>query len=144
MERDSSRRISFEFRNSLSELDTLRRNLEEFGKSLGMSRKGIFQISLAMEEVFANIISYGYTDNEEHWIKITMWHQDGTLTLRIEDDGIPFNPIEAETPDLECPIEDREIGGLGCYLIKCLMNDVAYERSGNKNILTMRKTIGEA
>lgn len=144
MERDSNRKISFEFRNSLSELDTLRRNLEEFGKSLGMSKKSIFQINLAMEEVFANIISHGYTDDEEHWIKITMWHQDGTLTLRIEDDGIPFNPVEAEAPDLECPLEEREIGGLGCHLMRCLMNDIVYERSGNRNILTMKKTIGEA
>ncbi|NVM24844.1 MAG: ATP-binding protein [Desulfobacterales bacterium] len=144
MEKDSNWKISFEFRNSLSELDTLRRSLEEFGKSLGMSKKSIFQINLAMEEVFANIISHGYADDEEHWIKITMWHQDGTLILRIEDDGIPFNPVEAEAPDLECPLEEREIGGLGCYLIKCLMNDIVYERSGNKNILTMKKTIGEA
>ena len=144
MEKDSDRKISFEFRNSLSELDTLRRNLEEFGKSLGMTKKSISQINLAMEEVVANIIWHGYADNEEHWIKITMWHQDGTLTLRIEDDGIPFNPVVAETPDLERPLEERKIGGLGCYLTRCLMNHIVYERSGNKNILTMKKTIGEA
>jgi len=136
-------KISLELRNSLSELDTVRRNLEELGKSLGLSKKSIFQINLAMEEVFSNIISYAYTDNGEHWIKVTIAHEKDTLILRIEDDGIPFNTCEVATPDLECSLEERPTGGLGCYLMRCFMDDIVYERRGNKNVLTMKKTIGE-
>jgi len=134
-------KISFEFRSSLSELDKLDRNLEELGKSLGMSKKGIFQINLAIEEVLSNIILYGYTDKAEHWIKITIWDQNRTLNIRIEDDGIPFNPVEAEVPDLECCLEERQIGGLGCHIMKSLMDEIVYKRLGNKNVLTMKKTI---
>ena len=134
-------KISFEFRSSLSELDKLHRNLEELGKSIGMSKKAIFQIDLAIEEVLSNIILYGYTDKAEHWIKITIWDQNRTLNIRIEDDGIPFNPLEAEAPDLECSLEERQIGGLGCHIMKSLMDDIVYKRLGNKNVLTMKKTI---
>jgi len=141
---DSQSLRALELRNSLSELDTVRRKLEEFGTSLGLSKKGIFQINLAMEEVFSNIISSAYTNNREHWITVTISHEKDTLVLRIEDDGIPFNPCEVETPDLECALEEREIGGLGCYLMRCCMDDIAYERRGNRNVLTMRKTIGKS
>jgi anti-sigma regulatory factor (Ser/Thr protein kinase) len=134
-------KISFEFRSNLSELDKLHRNLEELGKSLGMSKKAIFQINLAIEEVLSNIILYGYTDKAEHWIKITIWDQNRTLNIRIEDDGIPFNPVEAKVPDLECSLEERQIGGLGCHIMKSLMDDIVYKRLGNKNVLTMKKTI---
>ena len=136
-------KISLVLRNSLSELDEVRRNLEEFGKSLGLSKKSTFQINLAMEEVFSNIISYAYTDDGEHWIKVTISHEKEALILRVEDDGIPFNPCEVETPDRKCSLEERQIGGLGCYLMKCCMDDIVYERRGNKNVLTMKKTIGE-
>ena len=136
-------KVSLVLRNSLSELDEVRRNLEEFGKSLGLSKKSTFQINLAMEEVFSNIVSYAYTDDGEHWIKVTISHGKEALILRVEDDGIPFNPCEVEVPDLECSLEERQIGGLGCYLMRCCMDDIVYERRGNKNVLTMKKTIGE-
>jgi serine/threonine-protein kinase RsbW len=136
-------KVSLVLRNNLSQLDEVRRNLEEFGESLGLSKKSAFQINLAMEEVFCNIISYAYTDKREHWITITISHEKDTLVLRIEDDGTPFNPCEVEAPDLTCPLEERQIGGLGCYLMRCCMDDIVYERRGNKNVLTMKKAIGE-
>lgn len=140
----SEAKVSFECKNSLSELDKLHRNIEELGKTLRLSKKDIFQITLAMEEVFSNVVSHGYTDKAEHIITIRIWHQNRTVTVRIEDDGIPFNPSEAETPDLKCPLEERQIGGLGCHLMRCIMDDVAYKRIGDKNVLTMKKTIGAA
>lgn len=140
----SEAKVSFECKNSLSELDKLHHNIKELGKTLGLSKKDIFQIALAMEEVFSNVVSHGYTDKAEHIITIRIWHQNGTLTVRIEDDGIPFNPSEAGTPDLQCPLEERQIGGLGCHLMRCIMDDVAYKRIGDTNVLTMKKTIGAA
>lgn len=137
-------KISIDFKNDMSELDALRNKLEEFGKSLGFSKKSFFHILLAVEEICTNIISYGFKDTSDHWINMTAHHQNGTLELRIEDDGIPFNPIEAETPDLECLIEEREVGGLGCHLVNTLMDDVIYQRIGNKNVLILKKAIRDS
>ena len=134
-------KISFKLKNSLSELDTLREHLERYAESIGLPKKCTFEINLALEELFTNIFSYGFTDNTEHWIKIKISHDDETLIIRIEDDGVPFNPIAAEKPDIESPPEERKIGGLGIHLIKQLMDEIAYERIDNHNFLTMKKTI---
>jgi anti-sigma regulatory factor (Ser/Thr protein kinase) len=134
-------KISFKLRNSLSELETLCKNLHQFSNQLGLTKKCNCEIDLVLEELFTNIISYGHADKSEHWIKFTISHKNGTLIIRIEDDGMPFNPTKASSPDLKCPLDDRPIGGLGVPLVKHLMNDITYERSGNKNVLTMKKKI---
>ena len=134
-------KVSIEYKNVLTELDKVREHLESMGQSFGMSKKGIFQMNLALEEVFTNIVSYGYKDKAAHWIKITIWQQNGKINISIEDDGVPFDPLEADVPDLKCPIEDRRIGGLGCHFMRRFMDDVQYERVGDKNILTMMKNI---
>ena len=134
-------RVSLELRNSLSELDTLGQSLQQFGEELGLSNKVLFQICLAMEEIVSNIISYGYTDDAVHWIKIAILHEQGILIIRLEDDGIPFNPLWAQEPDCECPVEERKVGNLGIHLCKKVMDEMIYERCGNKNILTLKKDI---
>jgi len=134
-------RVSLELKNSLSELDTLGQSLQQFGEALGVANKTLFKICLAMEEIVSNIISYGYTDDTVHWIKITISHEKGILTIRLEDDGIPFNPLWAQKPDCECPLEERKVGNLGIHLCKKVMDDMIYERFGNKNVLTLKKDI---
>lgn len=135
--------FSFELRNSLSELDTLCRNLERLGGTLGLSQRTIFKVNLALEELVSNIISYGYKDDDDHWIKVALSVEDGVLVINLEDDGIPFNPIEAEEPDCGCPVEERVIGNLGIHLCKQFMDDLIYERRGNKNIVTLKKSVEE-
>ena len=128
-------------KNDITELDKLCRQIKAFGESLNIPEKSIFQISLALEEICTNIISYGFNDDKIHLITITVDHYCGILELRIEDDGIPFNPVEVEKPDLSRPIENRKEGGLGCYLINNLMDKVDYKREDEKNILTVNKKI---
>ena len=134
-------RVSLELKNSLSELSTLGSSLEQFGAALGLSSKMLFEITLSIEELFSNIISYGYTDDAVHWIKVAISHEDDMLVIRLEDDGIAFDPLEAEEPDCECPIEQRKIGNLGIHLTKRFMDDMVYERLENRNILTVKKKI---
>ena len=134
-------KISFELKNSLSELDTLRSNLESFGKTLGLSQGTIFKINLALEELVNNTISYGYPDDDDHWIRVTITLKDGVLVISLEDDGVPFNPVEAKEPDCGCPVEKRKIGNLGIHLCKQFMDDLVYERRGNKNIVTLTKNV---
>lgn len=134
-------RVSLKLKNCLSELSTFGSSLEQFGVALGLSSKTLFEISLSIEELFSNIISYGYADDAVHWIKVAISHEDGMLVIRLEDDGIPFDPLKAEQPDCECPIDQRKIGNLGIHLTKKFMDDMVYERRGNINILTVKKKI---
>ncbi len=136
-------KISFKLKNRLSELETLYRNLEQFGNSIGLSEKNIFRSKLALDEMFTNIISYGSTNTEEHWIEITISHENETLILRIEDEGIFFNPTENERTGLECSLEDFEVGGLGIHITKHFMDDISYQRCGNKNVVTLKINLRE-
>ena len=125
---------SFELKSDLSELDSLCQNLETFGEKFGLPKKLIFEINLALDELFTNIISYGFQDDEEHVVKVTLIPENEQLCLCIEDDGKPFNPIEFETPDVACSVEECKIGGLGIHIMKKLMDEVCYERCDDKNI----------
>ena len=136
-------KVSFKLKSNLSELDALCQKLEKFGESMGLSKKCIFEANLALDELFTNIISYGFDDKNEHTIRITISLQNDELVFNIEDDGMPFNPTEAETPDLECTIEECRIGGLGIHLAKNLMDEVCYQRCNDKNILTLKKNVKE-
>ena len=136
-------KVSFKLKSNLSELDALCQKLEKFGESMGLSKKCIFEANLALDELFTNIISYGFDDKNEHTIRITISLQNDELLFNIEDDGLPFNPTEVETPDLECTIEECRIGGLGIHLAKNLMDEVCYQRCKDKNILTLKKIIKE-
>jgi anti-sigma regulatory factor (Ser/Thr protein kinase) len=137
----ATKEYSFELKSSLDELDQLCQNLETFGKKFGLSKKLIFEINLALDELFTNIISYGFKDNQEHTIKVTLKPQNDELCLCIEDDGKPFNPIDFETPNVSCSVEECKIGGLGIHIMKKLMDEVCYERCGDKNVLNLKKKI---
>jgi anti-sigma regulatory factor (Ser/Thr protein kinase) len=131
----------FELKSNLSELDSLCQNLENFGQKIGLSKKQIFEINLALDELFTNIISYGFKDEGEHVIKVTLSPQSEVLCLYIEDDGIPFNPLDFKTTDVADSVENCKIGGLGIHIIRKLMDEICYERCGEKNKLTLKKNI---
>jgi serine/threonine-protein kinase RsbW len=130
---------AFELQNALSELDTLCRNLETFGNALGLPKKSVFQINLALDELFTNIVSYGFTDEKTHRIKFTLSAENGVIIIRIEDSGIPFDTVSPDTSQVQPPVEDCKVGGLGLHLVKKMMDEVVYERCANKNVTTMKK-----
>ena len=104
------------------------------------SMKTQMQIDLAVEEIFVNIASYAYAPGE------------GTATIRTEidgdfavitfiDRGVPYDPLAKEDPDVTAMAHERQIGGLGIFLTKQVMDEVRYERRDGQNILTMRKKL---
>ncbi len=135
----SMKDLSLELKNCQTETDKLCRCVEDLGASLGLAQKTIFAITLAIEELFTNIISYGFKDDHEHVIGITLNQEDRVLVIRIEDDGVPFNPEKARGPDTDCPLEKSKIGGLGIHLAKKMMDEFEYVRQQDRNIITMKK-----
>jgi len=133
--------FSFTLKNDIAELKILCQQLESIGGALGLPQRFVFEINLALDELFTNIISYGFDDRSEHAIQVCIAADDGMLTITVEDDGIPFNPIARAEPRMPATIEDCTIGGLGIYLIKNLMDDVCYRRNQDKNVLTLKKRI---
>ena len=126
-------------KNDLIEIQRLVQTIVTFGKTYHLSREIIHDLNLVLEEVLSNTILYGYEDTHEHQIDVQISIQQQTLMVQIKDDGKPFNPLEAPEPDIEKPIEERKIGGLGIYLVRRLMDVLTYKREGGKNVLVMKK-----
>jgi anti-sigma regulatory factor (Ser/Thr protein kinase) len=135
--------LSFKLKNHLSELDKLCRKLEQFGQQIGLSKKFVFQINLALDELFTNIVSYAFPNHDTHWIEFALSREDGFIVIRVKDGGIPFDPASINLPDLEKTIEDCKVGGLGLHIVRKMIDDITYERSGGKNITTLKKNIEE-
>ena len=128
-------------KNNLSEIERLANAVMQFGRENNFSDKVIFDINLALEEVVNNIISYAYKDKNEHQINIHMELEGPELVLKVEDDGVPFNPLEVPEPDINKPLEERQPGGLGLFFVRNLTDKLDYRRDKDKNIFIMQKKI---
>ena len=138
-----SQEYKFELKNDLSELKALHLHLNNWGEDIGLPADAIPRIIICLDELFTNIVSYGFDNDLEHVIKFTLNGDSGLVTINIEDTGIPFNPLEKVDPDFPENVESAKIGGLGIMIIRKLMDSVSYERKDGKNKLTMRKNIQE-
>jgi len=130
-------------KNDHSELGRVVQLFQEFYSKNNLPAKITNSIDLVIDEVLNNIITYGYVDQEEHEIDIQISIMNRQLILKIEDDGIEFNPTEIAEADTKSSIEDRAIGGLGIHLIRNVMDEVRYSYKSKKNNLTMKKKIEE-
>ena len=109
---------------------------EEVLTRLGCPLDVVTKINIAVDEIFSNIIKY--SGGSEVTIECGTVGED-TAVVRFTDDGRPYDPLQASDPDTSKPIDEREAGGLGIYLVKNMMDNLRYEYRGNKNILIIEK-----
>ena len=109
-------------------------------ESLGCPPKTMMQIDVAIDELFTNIASYAYPQGTGAAV-IRFEHGDGMVSITFEDEGIPYDPLQKSDPDVTLSADERDIGGLGVFLAKKVMDDVAYEYRGGQNILTLIKNL---
>jgi len=114
----------------------------KFAEKSGLDKMDRSRLELAIEETIVNIINYSFPETPGE-IEMICENRNERIIIQITDNGIPFNPLEKEDPDITKPIEDREIGGLGIFLVKNIMDDVMYEYKNNCNILTLFKKISK-
>ena len=106
----------------------------------GCTPRARTQIDVAIDEIFCNIASYAYAP-EKGSVTVAADVQNGAAVIEFTDEGMPFNPLAADDPDLTLDAEEREVGGLGIYLVKKTMDDLQYTRENGKNILKITKRI---
>jgi sigma-B regulation protein RsbU (phosphoserine phosphatase) len=136
-----SEKLEIKLNNKISELGRFNRTLTEFGRRHGLAPNVVRDLNLALEEILTNIISHGYTDNRQHEIKVRLSVQPGEVKAEVEDDGQPFNPLQAPEPDTAKPLGQRTIGGLGIHLVRKLMDSLEYQGQEGKNLLLMKKNL---
>ncbi|MCX6276494.1 MAG: SpoIIE family protein phosphatase [Bacteroidetes bacterium] len=127
--------------NQVTELESLEAKIEELAELWQIPAKVVMEINLVLEELFTNMVFYGYNDHEPHLIKIEFHFIDEhQIQLRLEDDGKPFNLLEKNTGNvIDQPLSERQIGGLGIHFVKEMMNKIEYQRLGNNNIILLTK-----
>lgn len=133
--------MELKLKNDLSELHHLSAEAEAFARQHNLDETETYNLLLVLEEVITNIISYGYTDDAAHGITVTITLDNRELTLLITDDAREFNPLETAMPDLDAPIDERPIGGLGIALFRSIMDSVEYRRANDRNILTLKRKL---
>jgi anti-sigma regulatory factor (Ser/Thr protein kinase) len=102
------------------------------------------QVALAAEEIIVNVISYAYPDGEPGQIAIeTALAEDG-IRIAFSDSGIAFDPLAQADPDIDLPVEERGIGGLGIFVAKQTMDALCYARIDGRNVLTLVKRLPAA
>ena len=111
-------------------------------KNLGCPVKTEAQIDIAIDEIYSNIVSYGYDgESGEVVVRLETEIQPRVVVISFIDKGRPFNPLGLADPDVTLSAWERKIGGLGIYMVKKSMDDIRYEYREGKNILTIRKTL---
>ena len=107
------------------------------------SMKAQMQIDIAVEEIYVNIAHYAYSPGQEGdaTIRCTVGGAPLQVTIQFMDHGVPYNPLKKQDPDTTLSAEDRDIGGLGIFMVKKSMDNIEYEYKDGKNILTIGKQI---
>lgn len=106
--------------------------------------KAQLQIDIAIDEIFSNITHYAYpSGGGDATVGVFVCENPRSVTVTFTDSGVPYNPLEKEDPDITLSAEEREIGGLGIYMVKKSMDDVTYEHKHGKNILSIKKNLGD-
>ena len=134
-------RKELRIKNQISELEKVAQFVEEIGEELGLNMELQMNLNLVMEEMVSNVIFYAYPEGEDAEIELLAKSDGKELTFVLSDQGKEFDPTAKEDADLDVNPADRELGGMGIFIVKNIMNKVTYQRLEGKNLLTMTKGI---
>ena len=125
---------------TLDQLERITVIVEDLGEQDDWPPDLIFKVNLVLDELSVNIVNYGGEASE---IEVSLAADADEVRVEIADDGRPFDPLnDAMEPDLDAPLEDRAIGGLGIHLVREMMDELHYSREDGKNRLAMVKRKG--
>ena len=127
--------------NDIAQVPLLAQFVEEVCEEIGLDMSTTMQMNLALEEAVVNVMKYAYPHGIVGNIHIEAQASDVRLKFVISDNGTPFDPTAKAEVDTTLSAEERPIGGLGIHLVRKIMDSINYERTRNKNVLTLRKKI---
>ena len=127
---------------TIENIETVTAFMDERLEAIGCPMKANMQIDVAIDEVFTNIASYAYPDGTgQATVQFAFDESSRTVRITFLDSGIPFDPLQKPDPDITLPAEERQIGGLGIYMVKKSMDRMEYRYENGMNILSLIKKI---
>ena len=134
-------RKELRIKNQISELERVAQFIEEIGEELHLDMEMQMNLNLVMEEMVSNVMFYAYPKESDSEIELLAKSDGKKLTFVLSDQGKEFDPTAKEDADPDVNPAEREIGGMGIFIVKNIMNHVTYQRLEGKNLLTMTKNI---
>lgn len=134
-------RLDVTIANTHEELERLQGEAAAFVRRAGLSNEAVLELQLVIEESVINVIRYAFPEGGRHDIAVRFEDDGVEFRMEVVDDGIAFDPTTIPPADVNAPIDDRPIGGLGMHLIRATMDRIAYQRREGRNHLLMAKTI---
>jgi phosphoserine phosphatase RsbU/P len=122
---------------NLTEIERINTAFTTFAEGRGFAAGIAQKVCIVFDDLLNNIISYGFSDDEEHQINIDVSVTSEQLVITVADDGMPFNPFDRVGPDTSLSLEERDIGGLGVLLVTELMDQCSYQRRRDRNVVTL-------
>ena len=111
-------------------------------EALDCPMKAQMQIDIAIDELFGNIAHYAYNPEiGTATVRVEVMEEPLSVVVTFIDDGVPYDPLQKGDPDVTLSAEEREIGGLGIYMVKKSMDEITYEYKGGQNILKIKKNL---
>ena len=116
--------------------------VEEQLEQVGCPMKAQMQIDIAIDELFSNIAQYAYTPKTgKATVRMEVTENPMAVVISFIDNGIPYDPLAKADPNVSLPADERQIGGLGIFMVKKSMDEINYEYKNGQNVLTIKKHI---
>ena len=126
----------------IENMNTVTAFVDDFLDQIACPMKSRIQINIVIDEIFGNICHYAYKDSVGAvTVRVESGNTPKAVFLTFTDNGIPYNPLDTEDPDITLSSEERKIGGLGIYLVKKNMDEMKYEYVNQQNRLWMEKKL---
>ena len=129
--------------NDIETIPQLNEFIDSVAEEVGLEMSLTMSLNLALEEAVVNVMEYAYPEGQKGNVEIEVTADQQRMTFVITDTGIAFDPTTKEDADTTLSAEERPIGGLGIFMVRQLMDVIEYKRKDNKNVLTLRKKLGE-
>lgn len=128
-------------KNNINEIARVCDLVKDFCDLHSIHGSGYHNVILILDEMLTNIISYAFQDGKEHFFTLKIEKKGKCVCIELIDGGVPFNPMQQQTPDVESDIVERKIGGLGIFLAKQLSEKMEYKRLNDENHLKIRVSV---
>ena len=134
-------RKEIKIKNHIDELEHVAAFVEQIGEELGLDMEMQMNLNLVLEEMVTNVIFYAYPQGTEAEIELMAEYDGKELTFVLSDQGEVFDSTLEEGANMEENPAERDLGGMGIFIVKNIMNQVSYQRLEGRNLLTMKKDI---
>ena len=127
--------------NRRDELARVAKIVDDLATTHHLAPDVVADVNVVLDEVLTNIIAYGYEDHGAHEIRVSLTLDADVLEVEVVDDARPFDPTTRAPADVNAPLRERRVGGLGIHFVRSLMTEITYARVGNHNRLVLKKHV---